>query len=90
MTDGEHGLVGALPASPPPNIVGCKILLQEFTHTHDPDSWDYRPRYLKISKYRVVSGPRPILTSTWSALEQCFQVEKEKWSEIMGDHYHLP
>ena len=54
VSDGEHALIGTLPASPPPNIVGCKILLQEFTFTHDPDNRDYGPRYLTVSKYELV------------------------------------
>ena len=77
VSDGEHALVVTVPASPPPNIVGRKILLQEFTYTHDPNNWDYRPRYLTVSKYQVVSGPRPIL-SPWPTMDQAFQDEKEK------------
>ena len=83
MSDGEHAMVGVLPASPPQNIVGCKILLQEFALSHDPIDWDYMPRFLAISKYQVVSGPS-YFSSPWGTIDQSLLRERKKWDEIEG------
>ena len=89
VTDGEHGLVGCLPPNPSPNFMGCKIRVQEFTFLHDPDAWDTRPRSVSISKYQVIGGPRPILTGSWSLLEQSLTVpdkrgNQQNWLAILG------